>query len=859
MKRTCLFVLVSALVATSTALAVDYLNWTGSKDTNFADSANWSGTPDGTQNLWIRTTNGFTNDPVIDTDTSQYFIPYGVGVSGPTTLTIKSGARYTGSSSGRFVSGSTAAGWTINVEEGAYVDQEGWTQFCRNYTGTVNIAGHWYTAGRFDMGVNDPNGVGDVNIKSTGTLEARGTAFLLFYPDDRIVMSLGAKIIRPGDKTTELQHYIDGTTYVSGPSVCNGRIVIDPFAPAGSSFDLEYDGSDTTLTVVAPPGYSISNAAPVGDLDQMPTQFTFTGGAEIEEHIIYVDEDSGDVTAVSYVPAAYNTWETDPATGVSCYKTTGATVSAPIPDSAWKVDFSYYWKVNEVDLTNNMTYPGQVFSFKTPEADADINQDGFVNIEDFAALGHYWQNDTPSNLPGWLANVDIYRDGIVDLYDLECLSKDWMKYQEQPFNGNFIFYPTDDTYVRQEYPAGNNGTDSVLRVRGDATGKQIISYLKFKVSGIASPITGALLKLRSQVSLNDVEIWLVDDNAWTEDSMTWNNKPALTSRFVTKSGISANNWYTFDVSSYITSNHTYTLAIVSTDDAAALDFCSKESDYQPVLEATTATPDTNKHACLFAGGELYKNGYTSNASAVKSSGLDTVFVWSMKVASGGTINLNSDTLPIAQNGEYVGDKNWPAQLKDLRTAPSTVKRVEASVGAWGNTSFENIEALIASQGTGKDSILYKNFKVLRDVLGIDAINFDDESNYDSASTVEFSKMLSTLGFKVTFCPYTATNFWSTVYNELEAYQPGLVDRVYLICYAGGVNNTPSAWAGYFPNAEMIPGLSVNEDTAAQMQQQFSAWKNGIDGGFIWSLYLIIQNYGLDGVGPYVNAVINGVN
>jgi len=36
----------------------------------------------------------------------------------------------------------------------------------------------------------------------------------------------------------------------------------------------------------------------------------------------------------------------------------------------------------------------------------------------------------------------------------------------------------------------------------------------------------------------------------------------------------------------------------------------------------------------------------------------------------------------------------------------------------------------------------------------DAINFDDESNYDVASTTAFALMLTDLGYKITFCPYT---------------------------------------------------------------------------------------------------------
>lgn len=70
--------------------------------------------------------------------------------------------------------------------------------------------------------------------------------------------------------------------------------------------------------------------------------------------------------------------------------------------------------------------------------------------------------------------------------------------------------------------------------------------------------------------------------------------------------------------------------------------------------------------------------------------------------------------------------------------------------------------MIASQGTGSNSILYKNFAALKQVTGADAIDFDDESCYDVASAVSFGQMCVGLGYKVTLCPYTNSSFWISV-------------------------------------------------------------------------------------------------
>ncbi len=51
---------------------------------------------------------------------------------------------------------------------------------------------------------------------------------------------------------------------------------------------------------------------------------------------------------------------------------------------------------------------------------ADLDNDGTVNLTDFAAQASYWQDSEPQ-LPG-----DLTRDGIVNLSDLELLAQDWL-------------------------------------------------------------------------------------------------------------------------------------------------------------------------------------------------------------------------------------------------------------------------------------------------------------------------------------------------------------------------------------------------------------------------------------------------
>jgi len=420
----------------------------------------------------------------------------------------------------------------------------------------------------------------------------------------------------------------------------------------------------------------------------------------------------------------------------------------------------------------------------------------------------------------------------------------------------YLYDPIDDAYVEQQNPSMNFGGATSLGVRGSATSQEMVSYLKFVVDDVPGSIDEVLLKVYSTETIAGLGVYEVSDTVWNEDQITWGSRPSVGALIVNKPSVS-DGWNTFDLSSLISTPGTYSIALVTTDDRTSLNMSSKESMYNPVLELCSASDDVGKYSAIFGGGPLY-GGLEGNAATIKASGLSTVMLWAAKVNGSGEVFYNSGSNLLTSNGEYAGDSAWPEQLLNLKKAPSSVKRIEFSLSAWGDASFANIETLIAAEGTGEDSSLYKSFKVLRDVLGADAINFDDESNYDVASTVEFGKMLSVLGYKVTLCPYRDTTYWGAVYTQLEAYQPGLVDRVYLQCYAGGSYNTPLAWNSIFPGLNVAPGLSVSEKTPAEMKSTLDSWKDDSAGGFIWILDEILSG-NVNSVKDYADAVIDGVN
>ncbi len=247
---------------------------------------------------------------------------------------------------------------------------------------------------------------------------------------------------------------------------------------------------------------------------------------------------------------------------------------------------------------------------------------------------------------------------------------------------------------------------------------------------------------------------------------------------------------------------------------------------------------------IFGGGPFYKNA-APNIIEIENSGFSEAIVWSVEVNSTGDLNFNGE-FPLTSNGVYVGNQTHPdfpgnmAQLKQ-----GTVKRVTFSVGSSNVGDWQDITALIQAQGTGPNSILYKDFQALKAAIpALDAIDFDDENSYNSPTTIAFGVMLGQLGYHVMPDPYTNNSYWINVVSQINSQLPGTVDGVHLQAYAGGQGNNPCVgWD--FGTVPVFPGLWDKNDTPSQVETIMSGWHSqcGIIGGFLW-LYDDIVGKGL---------------
>jgi hypothetical protein len=275
-----------------------------------------------------------------------------------------------------------------------------------------------------------------------------------------------------------------------------------------------------------------------------------------------------------------------------------------------------------------------------------------------------------------------------------------------------------------------------------------------------------------------------------------------------------------------------------------------------VMFAAKPTSAQTGYTGVFGGGPLYINA-TNNIAELQNSGFTEIIVWSVEVKSNGDLNLNGE-FPLTSNGVYIGDQTHPDFASNMALLKQgTVKRITFSIGSSNFGDWQDITALVRSQGTGRDSILYKDFAALKAAIpSLDAIDFDDENSFNTPTTVQFGVMLGQLGYHVVPDPFDNSSYWTNVVAQINAQLPGTVDGVHLQAYAGGGGNNPCAgWD--FGAVPVWPGLWDLNDTPAQVHSIMSGWNTqcGITGGFMW-LYDDFAGNGL--AAQYANAINNAV-
>ena len=255
----------------------------------------------------------------------------------------------------------------------------------------------------------------------------------------------------------------------------------------------------------------------------------------------------------------------------------------------------------------------------------------------------------------------------------------------------------------------------------------------------------------------------------------------------------------------------------------------------PLLLALICTDVCAQHGSgVYVGGHIRRER-PNTITTLKNSGFTYVILFNVSVEADGTLTTDGET--ICKDGVYVFDRQQPHYVEDvkaLKTQPTGIERIEICIGGWGNESYDRIRDLIRQQGTDSASILYRNFKALKDMLPeIDAVNNDDEHCYDASTAVRFHAMMYDLGYLTTVAPYTNKTFWRTLVENLNTSRPGACDRVLVQCYDGGANNNPADW--HLGGLPIHAGRTNYQSDMATSVAQMQRWHDaaGVVGGFVW--------------------------
>ncbi len=240
---------------------------------------------------------------------------------------------------------------------------------------------------------------------------------------------------------------------------------------------------------------------------------------------------------------------------------------------------------------------------------------------------------------------------------------------------------------------------------------------------------------------------------------------------------------------------------------------------------------------IYAGGHI-RRGRPGTYTKLRQSGFTYIILFNINVEEDGTLTTDGET--VCKNGEYVFDKTQPdyaADVASLKAPGSGFQRVEICIGGWGNKSYGNIKKLIGSASSiTSTNILYKNFRALKKAVPeIDAVNNDQEQDYDVDAAVKFHVMMSKLGYKTSIAPYTNLSYWRNFVTNLNNQRANACDQVMVQCYDGGAGNNPKDW--HINNITLHAGLLdySNDWSVERNLAHMQKWHDEcqVEGGFVW--------------------------
>jgi hypothetical protein len=370
------------------------------------------------------------------------------------------------------------------------------------------------------------------------------------------------------------------------------------------------------------------------------------------------------------------------------------------PDRRWP----WNGRIDELRFYSRPLTQGEILnlagvaSVVQPVLHSDINKDNVVNFGDFSWLALMWGDDPCDHFwPGGENENPVPPPPP----------------PPPPNEVTLSFNASEDTHVQENQAAVNYGASTTLKVRGVGTGKEFIGFLKFDVSGVIGPITSAKLKVYTEIGSGDVvDVKAVADTTWDEMTMTYLTKPA-TGVILDSNATPNAAWAEWDVTSYITKDGTYSLALTKVATATGQQHQSRENTFIPVLEVTSQpTPPVEVSIIASEDTHVQENqsavNYGSSTTLkVRGVGTGKEFIGFLKfdVADLGTITDaklrvyteigSGDVVDV----KAVADTTWDEMTMTYLTKPATGAILDSNATPNAEWAEWDVTSHITGNGT----------------------------------------------------------------------------------------------------------------------------------------------------------------
>lgn len=195
--------------------------------------------------------------------------------------------------------------------------------------------------------------------------------------------------------------------------------------------------------------------------------------------------------------------------------------------------------------------------------------------------------DTSNRIVGLVFGSDspgIYASNIGAVMSQLGLSLD-----AQQCSSSVVLSPVADSFIAEEQPSTNFGSNSVLRIRNTTTGFGRYSFLKFNVPQHGGAIASATLRMRVESTVQQAAFYGVQGMVWSENTVNWSNwdSSGPTIQFLGNYS-NPSGWSNFDVTAAVSGPGEVTIGITSQANVGQQDFYSRNSSFPPTLTLTYA-------------------------------------------------------------------------------------------------------------------------------------------------------------------------------------------------------------------------------------------------------------------------------